>query len=100
MRETIDLGSSPIDENCVQVGDHNYEALARAECDRYQRLLEAKLRGHVSAHVAGRVKLRTKENSHDFGTYYEVVASFDADDEAATDAAYWLEANQPTRWDE
>jgi hypothetical protein len=46
------------------------------------------------------VNLRVKSNDHDFGTYYSVIAEFNPKDEAASDAAYWLENNQPEHWDE
>lgn len=99
MVETIDLGPAPASEDCVQLGVDGYEIKANAECSAYINQLR---RIYAAAHNGEQppCRLRIKANPHDFGTYYEVVASFKDTDEAATNAAFWLENNSPLTWDE
>jgi hypothetical protein len=99
--ETLTLGSAPANEPCAQTTDPAYYEKAQAECRRYIALLQA----HYSAKHAGRplpegCTLKIKGNPHDFGTYYEVVARFDAANPAAERAAFWLESNVPGEWPE
>lgn len=101
MKEHITLGSSPVEEDCVQTTDPDYGIKARAECSRYRDQL---YRLYAAKH-AGRecpVRLVIASQSHDYGTYYEVDAVVNTAAENAEQqyqAAYWLEANQPMHWD-
>ncbi len=101
MKQTIEIGFAPIDEDCAQVGDEAYEARASLECKTYTlqllRHCHAEL-GTIPSDVG--VRLWTRSNPHDFGTYYEVVVTFDGADKKAVDMAFWLEANQPLKWDD
>lgn len=99
MLDEIELGSSPPDEPCAQLGDDGYEELATRECAAYVRLLQ---RAYAAAHDGQQptCRLRVKRMPHDFGSYYEVVASYRSDDEEAVNAAFWLEGNGPQQWDE
>lgn len=42
MRDYVFLGSSPVDEDCAQVGADNYPELSRLELDAYKKGLEEK----------------------------------------------------------
>jgi hypothetical protein len=95
VRDELDLGCTPSDEDCAQVGEDNYSARARAECKAYIGQLERQLLGTPR----GGLTLRVKSNAHDYGSYYSVVACFDEEDEAAQRAAYRLENEQPHEWD-
>lgn len=94
MRETYEIGSSPCDEDCAQVGADNYSARARAECNAFRNQLR-----RVFGDEPEGAALRVKANYHDFGTYYEVVVTFDCDNEAAADYAWRVQENTPARWD-
>jgi len=48
----------------------------------------------------GTARLGVKSFPHDFGTYHEVVCSFDDTDEIGMDFAYRLENECPESWDE
>lgn len=100
MRDMIEIGCSPYGEECAQVGAKGYDYRTRAlrECAAFVR----QLRRHAAANGVSLdgVDLRVKANSHDFGTYYEVTASFEDSDEKAQEAAYWLEADTPEFWDD
>jgi hypothetical protein len=39
MRDYVSIGPSPCDEDCVQLGAQNYEALAKEECLRFIKLI-------------------------------------------------------------
>lgn len=92
-RECIELGSTPADEDCAQVGSENYEERARAECERYIALLRTKFGTEPET-----ARLAIKGFPHDFGRYYEVVCYFDDGNEVATEYAYLLESKAPTTW--
>lgn len=81
MRDCIEIGSAPCDEECVQVTrDGDYAPAMRAECKRFIDVIRKKLGDEV-----GSARLAIKGNPHDFGTYYEVVCYFDSEDEEGMD---------------
>jgi hypothetical protein len=94
MRDYLTLGSSPCDEDCAQVGQPDYEARAQEECRRFILLIRQKLGPEPEG-----AWLSTKSFPHDFGTYYEVVCLFDANDEAAAHYAYRCESELPATWE-
>ncbi len=98
-KERIDLASAPTDEDCAQVGSDGYSIRGMAECRvlRRQILREAAAAGVV---VPESLSLSVRGNWHDLGIYYELVATFDEGDEAAAEAALWMEGNIPRKWDE
>lgn len=74
----ISIGSAPAEEDCAQVGSDGYMGKATKECERYKKLLRKKLGSEPEG-----ARLATKSNSHDFGTYLDVVCYFDPDDKVA-----------------
>ncbi len=98
MKETIELGSAPVGEDCAQVGSDDYYERAPKECARYKQQLMKQYEAEHGQPLPEGAKLITKSNSHDFGTYYEVAIKFDEADEQAAEAAYWLESNLPEHW--
>jgi hypothetical protein len=69
----IEIGGTPCDENCVATGKTlDFEALNRLECDAYTLAL----RRFYGEPPEGSW-FRNKANSHDFGTYFEVVYVYD-----------------------
>ena len=94
MRDYIELGSAPAEEECVQVSrDGDYLQPIVEECKRYRDLLR-KTFGDEPASA----RLSIKHFPHDFGTYCEVVCSFDDEDEEAQEYAFKLESEAPLRW--
>ena len=93
-RDYMTIGSAPHDEECAQVGEEGFFERCYRECGAYMRQLQRmfpppeKVRYHVIP------------RHHDFGTYYEVVIAFDADDATENDYAHRVEANGPAEWDE
>lgn len=107
---TLDFGSAPVDEPCAQLGSDDYEHRAKLECIVYREQLLRTLKESSTyqnskpdhppdEEIPKGLNVRIKSREHDFGTYYEVVASFDESDKAAVFAAYWLDENLPLRWD-
>lgn len=95
MRDTIELGSAPWDEDYADISQENYPERGRAQCRAFLNQL---IRAHGKPPDGA--KLSVKGLRHDFGTYYEVVVSFDSDDDAACDYAFKLEAESPQNWDD
>lgn len=87
MRDYLTLGPVPTDEPCAQVGADDYYQRARLECGRYAE----QIRRHYPEPEHG--YLITKGFSHDFGTYYEVCAVFDDEDEVSTHWAFEVESD-------
>uniref|UniRef100_A0A6M3LNR8 Uncharacterized protein n=1 Tax=viral metagenome TaxID=1070528 RepID=A0A6M3LNR8_9ZZZZ len=95
MRNYMVIGSSPIDEDCAQVGTDNYPEQSRKEC----RVFIAQLRRQFGTEPI-LTSLTIKTFPHDFGDYHEVVCYYEDEDEEARDYAYRLESKTPTRWDD
>jgi len=89
----MELGSSPCDENCAQLGSPDYYSRAMEECGRYKKMLEEKFPPKNPANRFG-----IKGFNHDFGRYYEVVVFFNDRDGESMDFAYNVEANLPQTW--
>ena len=95
MSNYIEIGATPYDEECAQVGEPNYRQLARIECNAFI----AQLRRMFGPEPEG-AQLRVKSFSHDFGSYHEVVCYFDPDNEASTEYAFQCEGEGPAEWDQ
>jgi hypothetical protein len=103
-RETLELGSSPCDEDCAQVGTDNYQEQSRKECRAYVNQLLRLLRKQFGVNAADAIacdtlSVSTKSFAHDFGSYKEVVVKFDDSHPQAIEMAFWLESNLPSEWD-
>lgn len=92
MRDYLSIGSAPCDEECAQVGSPDYSTQARIECRAYME----QLRRLYPEPQGGYFKL--KSFPHDFGSYYEVVAVYDDEDEEATEWALGAEYGAE-KWD-
>jgi len=95
MYDSIQIGSTPCDEECAQVGEDGYSVKARAECQAFRNQLRRKFGPEPEG-----VSIRIKGNSHDFGTYYEVELSFDDSNEKACEYVYKVDKETPQFWDE
>lgn len=86
----ISIGPTPTEEDCAQVGSDGYAFRARKECEVFKEQLKRTF-------PKGRFGI--KAQTHDYGTYYEVVAYLPEDDKAAAEEAFKAEAETPTLWD-
>lgn len=96
MRDSINLGPVPAEENCEQVGTDRYDsAKARFECNVLIRQLR---RMHGNEPEGAR--LFVKSNPHDFGTYLEVECEFTDSLPESVEYAFKCEAEYPAEWDD
>lgn len=95
MTDYIAIGPTPADEPCEQLGPNYDPQRARAECKRFIALIRKTLGDEPPG-----ARLRIQSNAHDFGTYYEVVCSYDEDNETAAKYAFRCESEAPTTWEE
>lgn len=96
MKDYVEYGPVPYDEDCQQVGtdDYNHE-IARAEC----RVLRWQLRRMFGNEPLG-ASLQIKSNPHDFGSYLEVRCVYEDSMPEAEAYAFYVENNFPKNWDE
>jgi hypothetical protein len=92
--DQLDIGCSPYEEDCVQVGTENYLERAKEECTRYISLLR-ELFGDEKEHNCS---YKITHNPHDFGTYLDVAIRYDENDEESIAFAFFIEENSPARW--
>jgi hypothetical protein len=93
--ETVDIGSTPCDEPCAQVGTNNYRQLAMMEVKAFAKQC---LRMFPNKPIGA--KFVITNNPHDFGTYYDLGVKFNMDDEEAENYAYEVQNGMPSNWDE
>ena len=89
MEDYLEIGTTPCDEDCAQVGRPDYHEKSMEEAKRYIRMLKVKWPN---------ARLGIKTFRHDFGSYREVVVKFSNDEEAAI--AFDLESNLPAQWND
>lgn len=94
MREYVEIGPVPPDEECAQVGDPDYRSKALKECRRYIRLIRKK----KGLEPEG-AELKIKWFQHDFGSYAEVVCYYDENNKKAIDYAFRCESKGPQKWE-
>lgn len=102
MKSHIEIGgTTPADEECASVGDEGYAFRARREAkvfiNQIIRQFGEKLQKLIDD---GRIELVIHSNRHDFGSYYDVIAKFEENDEIATNYAYEIESDVATEWDD
>lgn len=95
MRDYIDIGSTPCDEDCAQVGSGDYRKRARVELQAFVNQLYRQFGNGPDG-----AELRVKAFPHDFGTYHEVVAYFDDTLPLSIEWAFKVENECPESWDD
>lgn len=83
----VNIGCTPTEESCFPVGHRH----ARVECSIFARQLRREF---------PEADIRIKGFPHDFGTYYEAVATYSDCDSQSEDVAYTVEGECPMHWDE
>lgn len=95
MKDYIEIGSSPVNEACAQVGTDDYARKARIECSHFIQALRKKFGEEPDG-----ARLYIKGNPHDFGTYYEVNCEYDDEKSESVDYAFKCEGEGPLTWAE
>jgi len=102
MKDYMEIGATPCEENCAQVGSDDYTSKARKECNAYVNQLWRWLKsekGITKDNAPESFNIVVRSNPHDFGSYLEVACRFDDSDEEAMELAFSIEENGPTHWD-
>jgi len=94
MTDYVYIGSSPCEEDCVQVGAPDYRAKATEEMTRYRDLIREKCGPEPEG-----ARLVIKWSPHDFGTYGELVCEYEEGNEKALAYALHVESDGPATWD-
>ena len=99
MRDYINIGPTPCDETCAQVGDNNYGIRSKIETRAYKNQLNRMFPEVLNSKT---LSFSVQTFTHDFGSYKEVVINYDDDNEQEyNDIALMLvDRNTPTNWDE
>lgn len=98
-KEALELGPCPYGEEPAQLGKSDYLCLAWMECDTYIGQLRRLMLWNAIGTPAD-CRLVMVGFDHEMGQYFEVVAEFPANNEAAFEWALWLEGNAPETWDD
>ena len=93
MRDYIDIGPVPSDEECTPVGEDREKEMR--ECRAYIEAIRKKLGNEPKG-----ASLKIKSNPHEFGSYLEVVCYYEEENETATEYAFKCEGEAPTTWAE
>ncbi|MDB9427178.1 hypothetical protein PN437_20150 [Microcystis aeruginosa CS-564/01] len=95
MRDYIEIGPTPINEDCVQIGVSNYSRKATKEAS----IFVDQLRRQFGPEPIG-TSLSIKWFSHDFGAYVSVVCYYDQDSEESVNYAFSCEGLAWEKWDD
>lgn len=95
MRDYLTLGPTPCEEPCAQVGTADYAEKTRIENRVYIDQLIRQF-----GVPPGLCFFKVKRFPHEFGSYHEVVVTFDEESEEDVAFAYGVENNLPGTWDE
>lgn len=95
MKDYIVIASSPIAEDCAQVGSQDYQIRDMKECRVFRNQLI-----RVFGEEPDNAKLVIKTFRHDFGNYHKVCVLFEENDAEGIAYAFKLEGNTPEKWDE
>lgn len=93
MRDMLEIGPVPADEECAQVGDDGYYHVAMAECLRFIDLIKQKLGPEPKG-----ARLFVHRYPHELGAYLEVAVAFDTSIEESIEYAFRVEREAPTNW--
>ena len=94
MIDYLNVGSVPIEEDCSQVGSQDYLSESHKECQAFLHQLK---RQFGDPPFGARFIIETFP--HDFGEYREVCIEFDNQIDEASEYAFKVEGETPTKWD-
>ncbi len=95
MKDIFYLGPAPAEEECAQTVDNDFAARNKAECLQYITAIK-----RVCGEPPEEATLRIKSESHDFGTYREVVVEFNHECPEAVAYAMKCDEHAPTTWEQ
>ena len=93
--DTLEIGSTPTDEPCAQLGSSGYDELSRMEIKAFHGQIM-----RLFPNIPAGARFISKSNPHDFGVYRELAIKYLMDDEESSDYAINVENGTPANWDE
>lgn len=94
MDKSIDLGPTPLDEECAQFGSANFAARAYSECVRFKNFLKRKFPPVDDTFFS--IKKVIDGNA----IWYGVVINYNPNNKKAKDFALHIANNLPKNWDD
>jgi hypothetical protein len=94
MKDYLYLGTTPSDEQCPQVGKDDGSLIAEI-CNIYRKQLQT-----LATELNFEVAIVVRSCNHDFGTYYEVAAKYDSNNERHMNEAFELDGKVPQYWND
>ena len=95
MFDRIEIGPTPSDESCAQLGSDRYGRVWRAECKAYINQIR-----RVCGEEPDSAALVITSNPHDFGTYHEIAVKYDIENAEALKYALKVEGASIPEWDD
>lgn len=96
MKDYLNIGSTPADEPCAQVGSKDYRKMSIIECRAFAHQCHREM---VKKFGEGyTVLIRIKSFPHDFGSYMEVVVEYTPG--TNEEQAFYLESLDMPNWDQ
>jgi hypothetical protein len=92
--EYLQICAVPIDEECAQIGDSDYDKRSRLEAKAFVNQLT-----RVFGEPPEGAYIVPKSFPHDFGHYVEVCVVYDPSKQLSMDYAMNIENNIPSQWD-
>lgn len=92
---SYEFETTPLDEQCAQLGNENYSRDSILEC----RVLQRQLIRQFGEPPEGSCFYR-KSSAHDFGAYHELVFKFDEDNEEHMTYFLRVDKGFPYEWDD
>ena len=96
--EYLELGSSPSEEDCAQLGSSDYAYRAIAECKAYRNYLVRLF--PVPDSLQWDVTYILRPYPYEQESYYEVVIRYNPNNVEAVKFAFQVERKAPAHWDE
>lgn len=93
----VELGPSPAEERCAQVGREGFD---QANRDEVRRFIAGVKRYFGERYPGGTlpVSVTVRSFPHDFGAYRECVVVYDEGNQHEVDVAYTIDDKCPTTW--
>lgn len=95
MKDKVYIGPCPIDERGAQIGDPDFSNKNIEECRKYIDLIIKKFGEPPKG-----AKVYYVQEQHDFGSYREVVISYDENHPESVRYAFTVESESPRTWDD
>jgi hypothetical protein len=95
MRDTYDIGCSPHNVSCAQVGTDHYQDFGKKECKAFMEQLK-----RIYGEPPAGAYLKVSSNPHDFGTYHEVTIVYNDESEEHANYIYGNLENGCDEWDD